>query len=785
MPMNDYSKNIVYLSKAQYQELITNNTITVNGQTITYNDNDIYVTPQEEPITTVKINNTTISQNNSANIPFAGPSTLGVVKVSERSEGLMVNSSNGLLSIYPAGNNTIKMGMSSYNPIVPDKQHLAVFYGLAAAAGDITQSASAESVGTYTDEAKGAIQKMLGITDLLAPEENDLTANQAYSIGDIFIANGKLYKATVAIAAEGTIIPSTNCEEVNISNTFLNKSKIFPNYGVTLLTNSNALLNGALCIYPAQSADIKSGSTDGNYQTYRPITPIHQHEAVFYGLSMVAGVDLKNETVTLGTYPETSKTAIRSMIGAIGPTDYANQTTGGVVKIIENGTGGFQIDSGFLLIQPATSANVKNSTSGTLAPLVPGLQHASTFYGLAKAAGDTTQASSDNAIGTYTDSAKIAIRTMLGATSNKIVAVQDTQPTETDNKVWMMETAPSSVQVPTYAEFTAGLAEKVSDVQIGSNSIVSNGVANIPYADSNNSGGIVRANSSFGITYAMAGLLSIDCADATLIKAGTNAFNPIVPYFQHAATFYGLAKAAGADMSSSSNAVGTYTDSAKVAIRTMLGAGTPLDVQINGTSIVSSGVANIPVASDSTYGVVKTWTSTGTQIIEYNNEKFIGIYGASEGIVKLGSAAYMPITPQQQHSAVFYGLAKAAGDTTQKNSNNAVGTYTSEAKTAIQAMLGIEAGATCIETVSGTTPTIIAQPNVRYNCGEVSTISITPPASGTCDVFFTSGSTAAVMTVPNTVKWPEWFDAIALETETIYEIMITDGVYGSVMTWES
>lgn len=35
---------IVYLSEAQKDELFTNGTVTANGQTITYNDNDLYVT---------------------------------------------------------------------------------------------------------------------------------------------------------------------------------------------------------------------------------------------------------------------------------------------------------------------------------------------------------------------------------------------------------------------------------------------------------------------------------------------------------------------------------------------------------------------------------------------------------------------------------------------------------------------------------------------------------------------------------------------------------------------
>ena len=49
-----------------------------------------------------------------------------------------------------------------------------------------------------------------------------------------------------------------------------------------------------------------------------------------------------------------------------------------------------------------------------------------TFYGLAKAAGDTTQASSNNAVGTYTDDAKTAIKTMIGVPtmSEIITAVQ-------------------------------------------------------------------------------------------------------------------------------------------------------------------------------------------------------------------------------------------------------------------------------------------------------------------------------------------------------------------------
>ena len=94
-----------------------------------------------------------------------------------------------------------------------------------------------------------------------------------------------------------------------------------------------------------------------------------------------------------------------------------------------------------------------------------------------------------------------------------------------------------------------------------------------------------------------------------------------------------------------------------------------------------------------------------------------------------------------------------------------------------------DSGSMNVTTITGTTPSIIAEENGRYVCGTVATLSFTPSAQGICDVQFTSGSTAAVLTVPNTVIFPEWFDATALETDTVYEISIVDGVYAAVGVW--
>ena len=214
---------------------------------------------------------------------------------------------------------------------------------------------------------------------------------------------------------------------------------------------------------------------------------------------------------------------------------------------------------------------------------------------------------------------------------------------------------------------------------------------------------------------------------------------------------------------------------------TIESGGTVTDVRVNGHSVLTDGVANIPVASANTVGVAKfNGNDYGVSI---TNNGDVYIHEPNDTKIKAGTNAFAPITTRIQDKSVFYGLAKAAGDTTQSQSANAVGQYTDTAKSAIQTMLGVEPGVVFVEEVTGTTPTITGIANTRYICGEVSTIDITPPAIGTIDVRFTSGATAAVLTVPSTVKFPDWFDATALEASTTYEIIITDGTFAGVMAW--
>ena len=84
-----------------------------------------------------------------------------------------------------------------------------------------------------------------------------------------------------------------------------------------------------------------------------------------------------------------------------------------------------------------------------------------------------------------------------------------------------------------------------------------------------------------------------------------------------------------------------------------------------------------------------------------------------------------------------------------------------------------------VVTVTGANPVINGVANTTYICGEVSTITINPPASGIIDVIFSSGSTVAVLTLPQTVKMPNDFE---VETNRTYEINIFNNL-GAVMSW--
>lgn len=346
----------------------------------------------------------------------------------------------------------------------------------------------------------------------------------------------------------------------------------------------------------------------------------------------------------VGTYTDAAKTAIKTMLGVTDPTVSDVQING--TSIISNGvaniltasvnnsgvvkvspTYGLDIGStnqhmGFIRIYPPLDGYIKKG-EGYYNPVTVSKQHQAVFYGLAKAAGDTTQSTSSNTIGTYTNEAKTAIKSMLGVPNYSYDLSEG-------------ELLPANADISSYT--TPG----------------------IYYADDSTAGTISTSPTDLRFKLIVEKINDKDVRQTIVDYMGRN-FTTIIDTVSHGYLMW--------------SRVATDIDLSYMV----------QDVQINGASIISNGVANIIGATAQNFGVIKFGQGFKTD----NSTGATGIDWASADNIKVGTSQYKAINPYAQHRAVFYGLAKAAGDTTQALSDNAVGTYTTEAKTAIKSMIGV------------------------------------------------------------------------------------------------
>ena len=149
-----------------------------------------------------------------------------------------------------------------------------------------------------------------------------------------------------------------------------------------------------------------------------------------------ASLDGNGNLVDSGKKPGDYLTEHQSLADYVRKTDYASSSDAGVVKI--NNTNGVGIESGHTLYIEYAPSNLIKAGTGNYRPITPPRQHEAVFYGLAKAAGDASQSSSSNTVGTYTDDAKIAIQKMLGIYQAPWELIRDdtfTNETEADHFV--------------------------------------------------------------------------------------------------------------------------------------------------------------------------------------------------------------------------------------------------------------------------------------------------------------------------------------------------------------
>ena len=162
------------------------------------------------------------------------------------------------------------------------------------------------------------------------------------------------------------------------------------------------------------------------------------------------------------------------------------------------------------------------------------------------------------------------------------------------------------------------------------------------------------------------------------------------------------------------------------------------DVQINSTSIVSGGVANIPYGTNAVAGLAKA----GSGLASMAGGTFY-IYPATDSAIQAKTNSANPIVPSNLNKAVMEGLGNNSliwSDAYKANARNTIGAEQ----------------ATNIVTLADN-DTITLADNTIYNGATITAFEIVLPSTDIigflCEIDFSSGATATTITYSNTIKW--------------------------------
>lgn len=170
----------------------------------------------------------------------------------------------------------VKAGTASGAFIAPSVQDASAFYALAKAAGDSSQSQSSNPVGTYTDAARVAIQKMLGvyqapfrtIKTITITEETGIIYfnrdddNQEFSLTEIVV----LFQAVTATAnGNGVIVANNGSEGTGANVAFVTIYNIYNTSAQTRV--AHALITGGRFL--GESSAASYGNTYGTQTIHR------------------------------------------------------------------------------------------------------------------------------------------------------------------------------------------------------------------------------------------------------------------------------------------------------------------------------------------------------------------------------------------------------------------------------------------------------------------------------------------------------------------------------------
>lgn len=382
---------------------------------------------------------------------------------------------------------------------------------------------------------------------------------------------------------------------------------------VNRLNGVQLLSNGQLAITPANLGDIQSGQAE-----YLPITPVQQHNAVFYGLARAS------RTPAL-YYNAVDKTNIRLMIDAGSHAqveNLANDVEGFGIKVDQllNRTG--ETRPGMVWESKIDGAGWSEAAQGRVVDVTKDGESLMDKYGIVELPDINVPTKTSDLVN---DSGFITESSL------------PTKVSDLENDSGFLVSA----DLVNYA-LRSEIPTKVSDLQNDSGFLTE-----VPLASKTFVGGMKISNdywtklSTTGILYA---------EEKT--------------YSQYQAV------------------IGSYNFISKGTLENVLnGRGYPVDVQINGTSIVDENkIANIPYATYNSYGVVRP--SDTSFYMPSNGYLYINSVPETDFPYRNGASfAYKALTMNRLDYAVKAALTDGVGPA-----------YTSEEQAAARERLGITAG---------------------------------------------------------------------------------------------
>ncbi len=685
-------------------------------------------------------------QNYLTSVPHATDQAYGTIKLGTGLAPIVDGQGNDNgVGVMLAPNSIIKQGTQTSWAVPVSGAGAAAFYGLAKAAGDTTQAQSSNAVGTYTDAAKTAIQGMLDVpsNDAIPTKVSDLQNDSG------FITGYTETDPTVPAWAKAATKPSYSASEVGAPTTQEMNSAIATAIGNALPTPGE---NGTALVSVNGEWVQQSGYGYSETEDSFVLGEFTSADFTQDGGEYVATIPLTSELMALLQEMFVDQKEFNVMIDSTTYNSIADEFT--------------YTNDPSIYYQNVFRLAMNGSNLGFFVPTLP---NSARIYG---AVLEYTQFDSR-----YLPAIPTNIKNGTGIGS--IVIDNDNDPSE-NKAIGRFSTAEG---VGTLAGSLYSHTEGWNTITLGGYG--HNGTSYSCHAEGHSTASLGQGAHSEGTTFCALSGIKI------LLTGSENATTVNYDFPE------------GTTATMDTDIIGAH----------LIYVGEDQDLQwrhykITGVDITNQTIQIVselsnnghPAFTNALFKITDNFAYGGGAHTEGEGTQALQEYSHAEGLKTIASSAAQHVQGKYNIEDTNGTYAHVVGNgTTNSNRSNAhtldwngnawyAGKVTADgtptnANDLTTKQYVDDALAAKVVSVEGTTPAITAVADTQYICGEVSTLSFTPSATGTCDIIFESGATATTLTVPSTVKFPEWFDASALEPNMVYEISIMNGTYGAVMAW--